>query len=57
MQLEPLIGAPRSDHVSTLTVAVDLTGGEKSSVKSAVVAVEHGKTMLTGGVTLSVTVI
>ena len=35
MQLVPSIGAPRrGDHVGTLTVAVDLTGGEKSPVKA-----------------------
>jgi len=43
VQLVPPIGAPRSgDHIGTLAIAVDLTGGEKSPVKAAVAGVSAG---------------
>ena len=49
------VGAPsRGEHVGAFAVAVELTGGEKSPVSARS---QRGMTVMTGGVTLSVTVI
>ena len=43
MQLVLPLDAPRlGDHVGTLVVAVDLTGGEKSPVKATITVVSAG---------------
>ena len=57
MQLVLLLDVPcLGDHVGTLAVAVDLTGGEKSPIRAAVPVVSCGSTVLTSGVTLSVAI-
>jgi len=56
MQVVTSVGAPsRDEHVGAFAVAVDLTDGEKSLVSARSRRSQCGRTGMTGGVTLSVT--
>ena len=57
MQVVTSVSAPsRDEHVGAFAIAVDLTDGEKSLVSVRSRRSQRGRTGMTGGVTLSVTV-
>ena len=57
MQLVLPLGAPsRGEHVGVFAIVVDLIGCEKSPISARSRHGQHGRTGMTGGVTLSVTV-